>query len=58
MQPCCVKKLADSKGVSLTEIMVVTAIILVMASIGTGVYIKAKSNSDVAACIGNLRNLS
>ncbi|MDA1139951.1 MAG: prepilin-type N-terminal cleavage/methylation domain-containing protein [Planctomycetota bacterium] len=50
--------MADSKGVSLTEIMVVTAIILVMASIGTGVYIKAKSNSDVAACIGNLRNLS
>ncbi|MDP6116183.1 MAG: prepilin-type N-terminal cleavage/methylation domain-containing protein [Planctomycetota bacterium] len=47
-----------NKGLSLTEIMVVTAIILVMASIGTGLYIRAKSSSDVTACVGNLRNLS
>jgi hypothetical protein len=52
------RKSDRNEGLSLTEIMVVTAIILLMASIGTGVYIKAKSSSDVAACIGNLRNLS
>jgi len=47
-----------SAGYTISEMLVVTLIILFLASISVAVYRRAKEHSLVTACLGNLRTVS